>query len=71
MIVSKKLSETLDKLTSLAKGNKTELFLHDNIDLLVKFSEILDRLRRLLTKNKRDFVSVAPIHFYLRFRQTF
>jgi len=64
------LRETLDKLISLAKGEKRHLAPKDRIELFVKLSEILDRFRRLLIKFKKDFVSVSPIHYYLRLRQT-
>jgi len=67
---SKRLSETLYKLARQAKGDRRDLAPIDKIELLVKVSEILDRLRRLLIKFKRDFVSVSPIHIYLRLRQT-
>jgi len=62
------LRETLDKLTSLAKGDKRDFASKDKIEHLVKLSEIFDRLRRLLIKLKRDFVSVSPILILLRFR---
>jgi len=65
-----RLSETLDKLISLAKGDNRDLAPKDKIELIVKLSEILDRLKRLLIKFKRDYVSLSPIHIYLRSRQT-
>jgi len=55
-------------LISLAKGNRKDLAPKDKIELLGKLSEILDRLRRLLIKFKRDFVSVSPILILLRLR---
>jgi len=63
------LSDTLDRLTSLASGDSRDLAPKDKIELLGKISYILDKLRRLLIKFKRDFVSVSPIHIYLRLIQ--
>jgi len=41
------LSETLDKLTSLAKGDRRDSIPKDKIELEVKLSEILDRLKEI------------------------
>jgi len=65
-----RLSETLDKLTSLSKRDRIYYGPTDKIEFLLKSSEILERLRRLLISFKRDFVSVAPIHIYSRLRET-
>jgi len=50
-------------LISLAKGDRRDLASKDKLDSPVILSEILDRLRRLLIKFQRDFVSLSPIHF--------
>jgi len=70
MEFSKRLSEILDKLASIAKGDKRNLVPKVKIELLVQLKEILDRLRRLPIIFKRDFNSVFPIFNLLRFRQT-
>jgi len=64
------LSETLDKLINFAKGDRRDLASNDKIEFLAKFSEIFYRLRRLLIKFKRDFVSNSTIFALLRLRQT-
>ena len=65
---SKRLSETLDKLASIANGDKIYLVSKIIIELPVQLSDILDRLGRLQIKFKRDFVSVSPILNLLRLR---
>jgi len=64
------LSDKLDRLTSLAKGDSGDVDPKDNIELLVKLSETLDRLRRLLMIFKRDISSMSPNHISLRLRET-
>lgn len=63
------MSETLDRLTSLAKGDKRDISPADKIELLVKLSDILDRLTRLLVKFKRNFVSISPVLILLKLRE--
>jgi len=63
------LSDTLDRLSSLVRGDIRDLAPKDKIELLVKLSEILDRLRRLLIKFKRDFASVSPLQTLFRLRK--
>jgi len=41
------LSDTLERLTSLARGDSRDSDPKNKIELLVKLSEILDRLSRL------------------------
>ena len=65
-----KLSDTLDSLTSLDREDSRELAPKHIKELLVKLMEILDRLRRLLIRFKRDFASESPIHIYCRLRKT-
>jgi len=67
---SSKLSETFDKLDSMAKGNKRDLILKFQTKLLGQLREILDRWRRLRIIFKRDFNSVSIIFNLLRFIQT-
>ena len=57
-------------MVSITKGDKRDLVPKAKIEFLVQLSEILDRLRRLPIKFKRDFVSVFPILNLLRLRQT-
>jgi len=66
---SSRLTEKLDKLTSLAKGDKRDFASNDKTEPLVKLRFILDRLRILLIKLKRNFVSLSPILFVLRLRE--
>jgi len=66
--LSGNISEILDKLTSLVKGERRDLSPKYKFELPLKLSVILDRLRRLLIKFKRDFVSVSPIFILLRLR---
>jgi len=63
------MSETLDKLTNFLKRDRRDYAPKDKIELFVKFSEILERLRRLLIIFKRDFISISPILILLRFRE--
>jgi len=63
------LSSVLDKFTSLAAGDRRDIASKDLFELFVKIIEILDRLRRLLIKLKRDFTSVSPINSLLKLRQ--
>jgi len=70
MEFSKKFSETLDKLASIAKGDKRDLVPKVQIKLLAQLMEILDRLRRFPINFKKDFNSVSLIFNLLRFRQT-
>jgi len=63
------LRDTLDRLISLARGDNRELTPKDNIEPLVKLSEIIDRLRRLLIRFMRDFASVSPIHIFFILRE--
>jgi len=57
-------------LISLDREDSGELAPKHIKELLVKVSEILDRLRRLLIRFRRDFASESPIHFYCRLRET-
>lgn len=62
------LSDKLDKLTSLAKGdNKSPI---EKIELLLKTIEILDRLWRLLKNLIRDFILISLINIVSRLRET-
>jgi hypothetical protein len=70
MEFSMRLSETLDKLTSIAKEDKRDLVPKVLIKLLAQLREIRDKLRRLLIKFKSDFNSVSLMINLLRFRQT-
>jgi len=70
MELSKRLRETLDKLTSIAKEDKRDLVPKVLIKLLAQLREIRDKLRRLLIKFKSDFNSVSLMINLLRFRQT-
>jgi len=69
ILFPEKLSDTLDRLSSLAKGDIRDLASKDKRELLIKQSEILDGLRRLLIKSKRDFASVSPIQTLFRLRK--
>ena len=63
-------SDKLDRLISLARGDSRDWVPKEKIELLVKLSEILERLERLLNRFKIDFVSISTMDVLLRLSET-